>query len=438
LSLDYHKLEQTIYDNNKALKDFNKTVQKTEEEIFQERESAADKTIETLKEFHRTRIKMLEAEKQAELDAIDETLKAYEDSYNERIQMLDREQENETYEKDLKKLQDRRKSLEEEIQVLSLNNSDWANARRIEKQQELNETVLDLEAMKDKRQRELRKRNLQDELEQKREEIRSEREKVQEELEVKRFEIQEKLNDERYWANMREQIIAGNVSTVNGLLKESANEIKNYMEKINDAMENDAAATIRRMKTSVEELKNQLDDIDESVDGNNRSNSGSNSNDNISDGVYYNGKYYAGDETSQLAGKDTDDMTIVRGGKSYNWDDYVDGVVSGDIPEWGESFRSGGYTGSWGSSGKLATLHEKELVLNKADTSNILKAVNLTRDFVSKIKDFKPSVQNNSSPTFAPNLYLTLDGVSKNDGRKIGNDAFEAMQERFIDLGWNN
>jgi hypothetical protein len=28
-------------------------------------------------------------------------------------------------------------------------------------------------------------------------------------------------------------------------------------------------------------------------------------------------------------------------------------------------FDTGGYTGSWGSYGKLAMLHEKEMVLNK-------------------------------------------------------------------------
>ena len=42
-------------------------------------------------------------------------------------------------------------------------------------------------------------------------------------------------------------------------------------------------------------------------------------------------------------------------------------------------YDTGGYTGEWGSSGKLAVLHQKELVLNAFDTSNILKAVDLIR-----------------------------------------------------------
>jgi hypothetical protein len=46
----------------------------------------------------------------------------------------------------------------------------------------------------------------------------------------------------------------------------------------------------------------------------------------------------------------------------------------------GVSFDTGGYTGKFGPEGKLAMLHEKELVLNKQDTLNMLKMVALARD----------------------------------------------------------
>lgn len=45
-------------------------------------------------------------------------------------------------------------------------------------------------------------------------------------------------------------------------------------------------------------------------------------------------------------------------------------------------FDTGGYTGDWGASGKIGILHEKELILNKNDTSNILKAVAALRQIV--------------------------------------------------------
>lgn len=48
-------------------------------------------------------------------------------------------------------------------------------------------------------------------------------------------------------------------------------------------------------------------------------------------------------------------------------------------------FRTGGYTGEWGEEGKLAFLHQKELVLNAEDTKNILDAVALIREISSAI-----------------------------------------------------
>ena len=40
-------------------------------------------------------------------------------------------------------------------------------------------------------------------------------------------------------------------------------------------------------------------------------------------------------------------------------------------------YDTGGYTGSWGPQGKLAMLHEKELILNKHDTENFLASMDV-------------------------------------------------------------
>ena len=46
---------------------------------------------------------------------------------------------------------------------------------------------------------------------------------------------------------------------------------------------------------------------------------------------------------------------------------------------------TGGYTGVWGPDGRIAMLHEKELVLNASDTANFLKAVDVMREIVKSI-----------------------------------------------------
>ena len=43
------------------------------------------------------------------------------------------------------------------------------------------------------------------------------------------------------------------------------------------------------------------------------------------------------------------------------------------------NFDTGGYTGRWGNSGKLAILHEKELILNQEDTENLLLSIDILR-----------------------------------------------------------
>lgn len=52
------------------------------------------------------------------------------------------------------------------------------------------------------------------------------------------------------------------------------------------------------------------------------------------------------------------------------------------------SFDTGGYTGDWGDIGKAAILHEKEIVLNSYDTSNLLSAIKITRTLDNILSNF--------------------------------------------------
>ena len=49
------------------------------------------------------------------------------------------------------------------------------------------------------------------------------------------------------------------------------------------------------------------------------------------------------------------------------------------------SFDTGGYTGAWGSYGKFAMLHEKELVLNSGETENFLASMEVLRSIIKMI-----------------------------------------------------
>lgn len=67
-----------------------------------------------------------------------------------------------------------------------------------------------------------------------------------------------------------------------------------------------------------------------------------------------------------------------------------DQAATSQIPEGIPKYRiipfdTGGYTGVWGNEGRLAMLHQKELVLNAQDTENFLVATDILRDIVSSI-----------------------------------------------------
>ena len=50
------------------------------------------------------------------------------------------------------------------------------------------------------------------------------------------------------------------------------------------------------------------------------------------------------------------------------------------------AYATGGYTGDWNSDeGKLAILHEKELVLNKEDTQNMLNSIGILRQITTHL-----------------------------------------------------
>ena len=77
------------------------------------------------------------------------------------------------------------------------------------------------------------------------------------------------------------------------------------------------------------------------------------------------------------------------------------------------TYDTGGYTGQWGGeetnlskNGKLAVLHQKELVLNATDTENILAAITLMRDMtqntISGLSTMNRMFKNNFNSSYNP------------------------------------
>ena len=118
--------------------------------------------------------------------------------------------------------------------------------------------------------------------------------------------------------------------------------------------------------------------------------------------AYYNGKKYtttANDTTDAMSQildqirkeypsfSGTSDYTPAGNGNLYGGISLQERIRRSRAQnnKWGSGYATGGYTGDWDQgipgtdNGRLAILHQKELVLNADDTSNMLKAVEVVR-----------------------------------------------------------
>lgn len=155
------------------------------------------------------------------------------------------------------------------------------------------------------------------------------------------------------------------------------------IEKANECLEKLSETSVKvkeTVETNIQAVKNAASEAASAI--NSLSNSGSSGS---SDGGSNGGSSSSSQKTYRL-----------QSGLSYSGlfkivDSNNNVVDENTIPELRKKWKgkvtglkTGGYTGDWNdSSGKLAVLHKKELVLNESDTSNMLKAVDVVRDLVS-------------------------------------------------------
>ena len=126
-------------------------------------------------------------------------------------------------------------------------------------------------------------------------------------------------------------------------------------------------------------------------------------------------------------------QSLFSSGYGYNYDPHR--WASGGYAAYSEfdvsRFDTGGYTGDWNNqdNGRLAILHEKELVLNPQDTVNILQAVDLIRQMISNISSSSlgSHIQNINSSTEMQELNQNIQIEASFPNATSENDIREAI-----------
>ena len=102
------------------------------------------------------------------------------------------------------------------------------------------------------------------------------------------------------------------------------------------------------------------------------------------------------------------------------------------------NFRSGGYTGTWlGDDGKLAVLHQKEIVLNQEDTKNLLNSVSIIRSVMSTLNGNMMSRFGDIKTGYTQLMTNSNDGIEQNvhiEASFPNVDSKREIEEAFNDL----
>jgi hypothetical protein len=433
--------QQQAIDNAKSqLIDIKNEIIQIDQEIAQKRQELVDhlseQVINAYKEAYEKQkeiaLDALEKEQEAfekaheeKMKKLDEELEKYEEVINQQLEAIDKQQDEEDYNKRLAKEQQKRQEILDELNKLALDDSISAKKRKEELTKQLQEQDEIIAEMQNERSVQLRKDNLQQQLEEKRKSIEDQKEKENEEYEKKQDEFEKRreeiekqyenlINDERKFAKIRSDIQKGNLTTILKELDGFYKKIKSNTSLFGTSITNNFLDMINNIKDG---LKNYKDIFigggNNNNRGNNNNNRGNNNNGNRNRNKNNNNnnkdKNNRDSRNKSSSKRKTTVALNMRKSPSYGNNvimvipedavvDYLGmekgwakvrykGKVGYVGSKYLKKFDTGGYTGdNVPKEGALAILHKKELVLNKTDTSKILETVKIARDIFKTIK----------------------------------------------------
>jgi hypothetical protein len=410
------------------------------EEIKEMQKNAAEATIDAMKNYYKREQEIKEKAIEDELDAeekrhdqvmknLDEELSKYQDISNAKLESIDREEDQNSYDKELAKKQEDRQKLVSQIGELALDDSRGAKAKRAELQEQLAEIDLDIAEFTHARKIELEKQALQNLLDNKEEAIDKEREiedkKNKEFTDAREKQLKELethydnlLNNERFWNQMREDILAGNIEKYKVMLEDMSAFVSKNITDIGRSL-------------SV----NLFDEINKAVKGldNTESKAIGKATATRSVGVYQrqtDGSFKSAGTMGEGKSVNVYDTISDNGGMYHIGDGKYIKIVPANVKY--QKFDTGGMTVGNG----LAMLHDKEIVLNPPDTKNLLEAVKVTRSFADMIKSFKvPQITPQLAGAGNTNIHIDFNVENMNGTKDGGQEFLKTINNGLKSLG---
>lgn len=267
----YNSAISSIYDLTKSVEDVNT---KALEDIYSKVLNAYKSYVQERRDEH---MKALDDERKAEDKRSEERKKQLQDELNlfkksiqERIEALDKQDAERSFNMDIEDLESERRKIQDRYNLLSLEDTLEANAERAKLQEQLDKIDKDISEKRYKRDLDLQKESLNDLSERKEEEIglleQAEDERYATEVDrIDRLKVyyekyyNDLLNDERKFAQLREDILNKNFSKVASDFSGYIGEMEATLPNLRDTFDGTMTAVGDSIRLNViDELNNAL------------------------------------------------------------------------------------------------------------------------------------------------------------------------------------
>ncbi|MCP1185099.1 phage tail tape measure protein [Paenibacillus sp. 1781tsa1] len=475
------ELNLSLLGTNSALADVNKTLKDM-------RESAADNIIEEYKKVIEQQrdlaLEVLDQEIKKENERheertknIDDEQKQFENYINARLKAFDRENTSTDYTEELTKKMDERQKIQDRINVLSADTSMSGKAKRKELEEQLVAIDEEIRKYQRDRDRELVKQGLQDQLDDHKnynDKIKDEEDKQHQDAldklddEKKKTERKYKdiLEDQKYFYNLKQGLMSNDAIVVTATLGIIGGEY----DKLFANMKTHIFETSKEMQNLLDQFELGRSGLDKFKSGDyspTEPGSGGTSSGNGSTGQtgtikgttaarvawteYLSNKQSAESIKAEMSKLDkassqyknltqqfdslkskNDQLRSVYGFPDGSFKDLVNQKIF--------SAETGGMTPAGiGKEGKFLLAHEKELVLNKSDTSNVLKIINVARDMFDRFKSGlslnsispKSNTESSSTDNSVRIENVTIVAKDTDTGQSLSDKFFGAVNKQL-------
>lgn len=279
---------EEIQNYTDQVKDLNLELHDQKELMEQMYNDIADEYISAMKEAYEAeqtvKLKQLEKIRKAEEKAHTDKMKLLEDEgkkldelYDKRLREIDDKEDEDSYNKELTAKQKEAQEIQKKINKLSMDDSTWAKKERAALQEELASKEEEINDLIHDRNLDLRKQSLSDEKDaldkslSERQEAEDEawtnrQEQLDEQEEALNLHYENLLNDERYWNQVRQDILNGDIQQYKDKLTEMGKFIAANSEDIGQSISNNIVDTLKGANEALSAITIGFDELAKSID----------------------------------------------------------------------------------------------------------------------------------------------------------------------------